>query len=95
MENNSEQPEKTTEPQTAPAEASSEQKPEIDIYEQKKTLTEEEKAICPKKIEEFLQAIYLRGLIQKTQETGVRHVPVSLSPTPIPKNLFEKYIFIK
>jgi hypothetical protein len=32
MENNSEQPEKTTEPQTAPAEASSEQKPEIDIY---------------------------------------------------------------
>ena len=93
MENNSEQPEKTTEPQTAPAEASSEQKPEIDIYEQKKTLTEEEKAICPKKIEEFLQAIYLRGLIQKTQETGVRHVPVSLSPTPIPKNLFEKIYF--
>ena len=61
MENNSEQPEKTTEPQTAPAEASSEQKPEIDIYEQKKTLTEEEKSICPKKLKNFFKLFILEA----------------------------------
>jgi len=93
MENEKTEPEKTTEPQTSQAEAAAEPKPEIDIYEQMKTLSEEQKTLCPNKISEFIQALYTKGLIQKKKDIGVMHVPVSITPSPLPKNLFEKIFF--
>ena len=91
MENEKTEQEKPQEQQLSQAEQPAEQKP--DIYEQKKTLTEEEKNLCPKKISEFIQGLYTRGLIEKMKEVGVKHVPISLTPSPIPKNLFEKIYF--
>ena len=93
MENEKTEPEKSTEPQTTQAEPAVEPQPEIDIYEQMKTLSEEQKTLCPNKISEFIQALYTKGLIQKNKEVGVNHVPVSITPSPIPKNLFEKIFF--
>ena len=92
MEGEKSEPEKTSE-QQPPIESSTEQKEEIDIYEKMKSLSEEEKNFCPNKISEFIQALYTRGLIQKMKDIGVKHVPVSLSPSPIPRNLFEKIYF--
>ena len=88
MEGEKSEPEKTSE-QQPPIESPTEQKEEIDIYEKMKSLSEEEKNFCPNKISEFIQALYTRGLIQKMKDIGVKHVPVSLSPSPIPRNLFE------
>ena len=53
MENEKTEPEKSTEPQTTQAEPAVEPQPEIDIYEQMKTLSEEQKTLCPNKISEF------------------------------------------
>ena len=92
MEGEKSEPEKTSE-QQPPIESPTEQKEEIDIYEKMKSLSEEEKNFCPNKISEFIQALYTRGLIQKMKDIGVKHVPVSLSPSPIPRNLFEKIYF--
>ena len=58
-----------------------------------KSLPEEQKNICPQKINEFIQGLYTRGLIQKMKDVGVKHVPISISPSPVPKNLFEKIFF--
>ena len=91
MENEKTEQEKPQEQQPSQAEQPVEQKP--DIYEQMKTLSEEEKNLCPKKISEFIQGLYTRGLIEKMKEVGVKHVPVSLTPSPIPRNLFEKIYF--
>ena len=91
MENEKTEQEKPQEQQPSQAEQAIEQKP--DIYEQMKTLSEEEKNLCPKKISEFIQGLYTRGLIEKMKEVGVKHVPISLTPSPIPKNLFEKIYF--
>ena len=91
MENEKAEQEKPQEQQPSQAEQPVEQKP--DIYEQMKTLSEEEKNLCPKKISEFIQGLYTRGLIEKMKEVGVKHVPVSLTPSPIPRNLFEKIYF--
>ena len=91
MENEKTDQEKPQEQQPSQAEQPVEQKP--DIYEQMKTLSEEEKNLCPKKISEFIQGLYTRGLIEKMKEVGVKHVPISLTPSPIPRNLFEKIYF--
>ena len=53
MENEKTEQEKPQEQQPSQAEQPVEQKP--DIYEQMKTLSEEEKNLCPKKISEFIQ----------------------------------------
>ena len=76
-----------------PAEQPSEPQPQIDIYEQIKTLTEEEKNLCPEKISEFITSLYTKGLIYKLKDQGVKHLPIALYPSPIPKNLFEKIFF--
>ena len=91
MENEKTEQEKPQEQQASKAEQPAEQKP--DIYEQMKTLSEEEKKLCPNKISEYIQALYTRGLIEKMKDIGVKHVPISLTPSPIPKNLFEKIFF--
>ena len=93
MESTKEEQEKAPEPQSPQAESTTENQPKIDIYEQMKTLSEEEKKLCPNKISEYIQALYSRGLIQKKKDVGVYHVPVSLSPSPLPKNLFGKIFF--
>ena len=92
MESTKEEQEKAPEQPTS-VESPTENQPKIDVYEQMKTLSEEEKKLCPNKISEYIQALYTRGLIQKMKEVGVRHAPVSLSPSPIPKNLFDKIFF--
>ena len=92
MESTKEEQEKAPEQPTS-VESPTENQPKIDVYEQMKTLSEEEKKLCPNKISEYIQALYTRGLIQKMKEVGVRHSPVSLSPSPIPKNLFDKIFF--
>ena len=91
MENEKTEQEKPQEQQAPQSEQHGEQKP--DIYEQMKTLSEEEKKLCPNKISEYIQALYTRGLIEKMKDIGVKHVPISLTPSPIPKNLFEKIFF--
>ena len=92
MESTKEEQEKAPEQPTS-VESPKENQPKIDVYEQMKTLSEEEKKLCPNKISEYIQALYTRGLIQKMKEVGVHHAPVSLSPSPIPKNLFDKIFF--
>jgi len=69
------------------------QVPQVDIYEQIKTLTDEEKNLCPAKIEEFITSLYTKGLIYKLKDQGVKHLPIALYPSPIPKSLFEKIFF--
>ena len=92
MESTKEEQEKAPEQPTS-VESPTENQPKIDVYEQMKALSEEEKKLCPNKISEYIQALYTRGLIQKMKEVGVRHAPVSHSPSPIPKNLFDKIFF--
>jgi len=92
MESTKEEQEKAPEQPTS-VESPKENQPKIDVYEQMKNLSEEEKKLCPNKISEYIQALYTRGLIQKMKEVGVHHAPVSLSPSPIPKNLFDKIFF--
>ena len=75
------------------AEPVSEQKPQVDIYEQMKTLTDEEKNLCQEKILEFITSLYTKGLIYKLRESGVKHLPLALYPSPIPRNLFDKIFF--
>ena len=92
-----EQPKEESQSQQPPA--SSEQVPEaqaepqVDIYEEIKTLKEEEKNICPEKISEFITSLYTKGLIYKLKDKGVNHLPVALYPSPIPKGLFDKIYF--
>jgi len=92
-----EQPKEESQSQQPPA--SSEQVPEaqaepqVDIYEEIKTLKEEEKNVCPEKISEFITSLYTKGLIYKLKDKGVNHLPVALYPSPIPKGLFDKIYF--
>ena len=87
----SEQPQVPAQPEQ-PAEQPPEPQPQVDIYEQIKVLTEEEKNVCPEKISEFITSLYTKGLIYKLKE-GVKHLPTALYPSPIPKNLFDKVFF--
>lgn len=67
--------------------------PEVDLYEQIKTLTDEEKNVCPGKISEFVSYLYTKGLIYKLKDQGVKHLPIALYPSPIPKGFFDKIFF--
>ena len=93
MENPKEEQDKVSEQQASQVESPTENQPKTDIYEEMKSLPEEQKNICPQKINEFIQGLYTRGLIQKMKDVGVKHVPISISPSPVPKNLFEKIFF--
>ena len=75
------------------AEPVPEQKPQVNIYEQIKTLTDEEKNLSQDKILEFITSLYTKGLIYKLRESGVKHIPLALYPSPIPRNLFDKIFF--
>ena len=67
--------------------------PQVDIFEQFITLNDQEKNLCPEKIFEFIISLYTKGLIYKLKENGVKHVPISLYPSPIPRGLFDKIFF--
>ena len=84
------QPPAQSEPSAEPV---PEQKPQVDIYEQIKTLTDDEKNLCQEKIFEFITSLYTKGLIYKLKESGVKHLPLALYPSPIPRNLFDKIFF--
>jgi glutathione synthase len=95
MTSTQEQPQVPAQPEK-PAEQPSEpqpQPPQVDIFEQIKTLTDEEKNLCPAKLAEFITSLYTKGLIYKLKDKGVKHLPLALYPSPIPKNLFEKIFF--
>ena len=83
------QPAAQSEPQPEPVP----EQPKIDIYEQIKTLTDEEKNVCQEKINEIITSLYTKGLIYKLKDSGVKHLPTALYPSPIPRNLFEKIFF--
>ena len=84
MESAKEEQEKAPEQKSPPAESTTENQPKIDIYEQMKTLTEEEKKLCPNKISEYIQSLYSRGLIQKKERfrcTSCPRVIIPISPS--------------
>ena len=89
MASNPEQSQPQSEPSAEPAPEQS----QVNIYEQIKTLTDEEKNISQEKILEFIISLYTRGLVYKLKTNGVKHLPMALYPSPIPKNLFEKIFF--
>ena len=82
-----------SQPQSEPSAEPAPEQPQVNIYEQIKTLTDEEKNISKEKILEFIISLYTRGLIYKLKTNGVKHLPMALYPSPIPKNLFEKIFF--
>ena len=82
-----------SQPQSEPSAEPAPEQPQVNIYEQIKTLTDEEKNISQEKILEFIISLYTRGLIYKLKTNGVKHLPMALYPSPIPKNLFEKIFF--
>ena len=81
-------PEQPPQPQPQP-----QPEPQVDIFEQFITLTDQEKNLCPEKVFEFVISLYTKGLIYKLKENGVKHVPISLYPSPIPRGLFDKIFF--
>ena len=82
-----------SQPQSEPSAEPAPEQPQVNIYEQIKTLIDEEKNISQEKILEFIISLYTRGLIYKLKTNGVKHLPMALYPSPIPKNLFEKIFF--
>ena len=82
-----------SQPQSEPSAEPAPEQPQVNIYEQIKTLTDEEKNISQEKILEFIISLYTRGLVYKLKTNGVKHLPMALYPSPIPKNLFEKIFF--
>ena len=87
-----EQPKEESQPSASDSQAEP-QEPQVDLYEQIKTLTEEEKNLCPEKISEFITSFYTKGLIYKLKGKGVNHLPIAIYPSPIPRGLFDKIYF--
>ena len=56
-------------------------------------LSDEEKIIPENILQELLMYLYTNGLIIKSKNGGVNHIPIMLTPSPIPKNLYEKIFF--
>ena len=56
-------------------------------------LSEEEKTIQESVLEEMIMYLYTNGLIIKSKKGGVSHVPIMLTPSPLPKNIYDKIFF--
>ena len=65
----------------------------MEEFEQMNKLTEEEKNIPEDILQEIIMYLYTNGLIIKSKNGGVSHVPIMLTPSPIPKSIFEKIFF--
>ena len=56
-------------------------------------LSEEEKTIPENILQEIIIYLYTNGLIMKSKNGGINHIPIMITPSPIPKNLYEKINF--
>ena len=57
-------------------------------------LKDTEKTIPQKIIDEMIDYLYLNGIVIKNkEETGVKHIPISLYPNAIVKSFFDKIQF--
>ena len=57
-------------------------------------LKDTEKTIPQKIIDEMIDYLYLNGIVIKNKEgTGVKHIPITLYPSPIVKSFFDKIEF--
>ena len=65
----------------------------MEEYEQMNKLSEEEKTIPENILQEIIMYLYSNGLIMKSKSGGVTHIPIMLTPSPIPKNIYEKIFF--
>ena len=65
----------------------------MEELDQMSKLSEEEKAIPENILQEMIMYLYTNGLIMKSNKGGVTHIPIMLTPSPIPKNLYEKIFF--
>ena len=65
----------------------------MEEFEQMNKLTEEEKNIPEDILQEIIMYLYTNGLIIKSKNGGVSHIPIMLTPSPIPKNIYEKIFF--
>ena len=65
----------------------------MEEFEQMNKLSEEEKIIPEDILQEIIIYLYTNGLIMKSKNGGVTHIPIMLTPSPIPKNIYEKILF--
>ena len=65
----------------------------MEEFEQMNKLTEEEKNIPEDILQEIIMYLYTNRLIIKSKNGGVSHIPIMLTPSPIPKNIYEKIFF--
>ena len=65
----------------------------MEEFEQINKLSEEEKNIPKNILQEIIMYLYTNGLIIKYKDGGVNHIPIMLTPSPIPKNIYEKIVF--
>ena len=65
----------------------------MEELEQIYKLSEEEKNIPDNIVQEMIMYLYTNGLIIKSKGQGVSHLPIMLTPSPLPKNLFDKIFF--
>ena len=65
----------------------------MEELEQMYKLTEEEKNIPDFILQEMIIYLYTNGLIIKSKTEGVSHIPIMLTPSPLPKNLYDKIYF--
>ena len=56
-------------------------------------LEEEEKNIPENILEEMIMYLYTHGLIIKSKINGVNHIPIMLTPSPLPKDIYDKIYF--
>ena len=56
-------------------------------------LTDEEKNIPENILNEMTMYLYTNGLIMKSKTGGVSHIPIMLTPSPLPQNIYDKIFF--
>ena len=56
-------------------------------------LTDEEKNIPENILNEMTMYLYTNGLIMKSKTGGVSHIPIMLTPSPLPQNVYDKIFF--
>ena len=56
-------------------------------------LTDEEKNIPENILNEMKMYLYTNSLIMKSKTGGVLHIPIMLTPSPLPQNVFDKIFF--
>ena len=65
----------------------------MEELEQMYKLTDEEKNIPENIIQEMILYLYKNGLIIKSKKDGISHIPTALTPSPLPKDIYDKIYF--